>query len=104
MMLLKSLTADITPLAQGHCGAGKLEVAITDIRDDPISALRDLQQAAECCERHITQPYWFRCPACNFEWREWLTPSIIFVSLSFVTNTCPNCRRRHVSASRMGSN
>ena len=57
MMLLKSLTADITPLAQGHCGADKLEVAITDIRDDPISALRDLQQAAECCKRHITQPY-----------------------------------------------
>jgi hypothetical protein len=101
-MLFQSVSADITPLAQGHCGADKLQLAIADIRDDPISALRDLQQAAECCERHITQPYWFRCPACNFEWREWLKPSIIFVSLSFVTNTCPNCRRRHVSASRMG--
>jgi hypothetical protein len=33
---------------------GKLEIAITDIRDDLISALRDLQQAAGCCERHIT--------------------------------------------------
>jgi hypothetical protein len=104
MMLLKSLTADITPLAQGHCGAGKLEVAITDIRDDPISALRDLQQAAECCERHITQPYWFICTECNFEWREWLKASIVFVSLSFVTSRCPNCRRKHVSASRMGLN
>jgi hypothetical protein len=104
MMLLKSLTADITPLAQGHCGADKLEVAITDIRDDPISALRDVQQEAERCERHVTQPYWFICPACNFEWREWLTPSIIFNSLSFVTNTCPNCRKKHVSASRMGLN
>jgi hypothetical protein len=26
------------------------------------------------------------------------------VSLSFVTNTCPNCRKKHVSASRMGLN
>jgi predicted RNA-binding Zn-ribbon protein involved in translation (DUF1610 family) len=103
-MLFQSVSADITPLAHGHCGVGKLEIAITDIRDDLISALRDLQQAAECCERHITHPYWFRCPACNFEWRERLRPSIIFVSLSFVTNTCPNCGRRHVSASRMGLN
>src|SRR3984893_16166898 len=101
-MLLQSVTADITPLAHGHCGAGKLETATTDVRDDLTSALRDLQQAPEYCERHITQPYWFICPACNFEWREWLPPSIIFVSLSFVTNTYPNCRRRHVSASRMG--
>jgi hypothetical protein len=104
MMLLKSLTADITALAQGHCGAGKLETAITAIRDDLISTLRDLEQAAECCERRITPPYWFRCPTCNFEWREWLRPSIIFVSLSFVTDTCPNCRKRHVSASRVGLN
>jgi predicted RNA-binding Zn-ribbon protein involved in translation (DUF1610 family) len=103
-MLFQSVSADITPLAHGHCGVGKLEIAITDIRDDLTSALRDLQQAAGRCERHITDPYWFRCPACNFEWREWLRPSIIFVSLSFVTNTCPNCGRRHVSASRMGLN
>jgi hypothetical protein len=105
MMLLKSLTADITPLAQGHCGADKLQQpAISDVRDDLIFRLRDLQQAPECCERHVTQTYWFICPACNFEWREWLTPSIIFNSLSFVTNTCPNCRKKHVSASRMGLN
>jgi hypothetical protein len=101
MMLLQSVTTDITPLAQGHCGAGQLQAAITDIRDDLASALRDLQQV-ERCERHAMQPYWFICPTCNFEWREWLRPSVIFVSLSFVTNTCPNCRRRHVSASRMG--
>jgi hypothetical protein len=101
-MLFQSVTADVIPQGQGHGGADKLQPAIADIHDDPISALRDLEQAPECCERHITQPYWFRCPACNFEWREWLTPSIIFVCLSFVTNTCPNCRRRHVSASRMG--
>jgi hypothetical protein len=50
------LTADITPLAQGYCGAGKLETAITAIRDDLISTLRDLEQAAECCERRITPP------------------------------------------------
>jgi hypothetical protein len=37
MMLLKSLTADITPLAQGHCGADKLQQpAISDVRDDLI--------------------------------------------------------------------
>ena len=30
MMLLKSLTADITPLAQWHCGADKLQPAISD--------------------------------------------------------------------------
>jgi hypothetical protein len=66
-MLFQSVSAGITPLAQGHCGADKLQPAITDIRDDPISALRDLQQEAEHCERHVTQPYWFICPACNFE-------------------------------------
>jgi len=71
-MLFQSVSADITPLAHGHCGVDKLKIAITDIRDDLISALRDLQQTAECCERHITHPYWFRCPACSFEWREWL--------------------------------
>jgi hypothetical protein len=38
-MLFQSVSADITPLAHGHCGAGKLEIAITDIRDDLISAL-----------------------------------------------------------------
>jgi hypothetical protein len=43
-MLFQSVRGDITPLAQEHCEAGKLEVAIGDIRDDPISALRDLQQ------------------------------------------------------------
>jgi hypothetical protein len=52
-MLFQSVTSDITPLAQRHCGAGKLENAITDIRDDLASTLRDVQQAAECCERHV---------------------------------------------------
>ena len=28
----------------------------------------------------------------------------MFVSLSFVTDTCPNCRRKHVPASSMGLN
>ena len=56
-MLFQSVTADIIPQGQGHGGADKLQPAIADIHDDPISALRDLQQAAECCERHITQPY-----------------------------------------------
>ena len=55
-MLFQSVTADVIPQGQGHGGADKLQPAIADIHDDPISALRDLEQAPECCERHITQP------------------------------------------------
>jgi hypothetical protein len=76
-MLFQSVTADVIPQGQGHCGAGQLQAAITDVRDDLASALRDLEQAPECCERHITQPYWFICPECNFEWREWLKASTV---------------------------
>ena len=55
-MLFQSVTAHVIPQGQGHCGAGQLQAAITDVRDDLASALRDLEQAPECCERHITQP------------------------------------------------
>ena len=29
-------------------------------------------------------------------------PSIIFVSLSFVTDQCPNCGKKHVPAYKVG--
>jgi hypothetical protein len=37
----------------------------------------------------------------SFEWATWLKPSITFISLSFVTERCPNCRRKHVPAFSM---
>jgi hypothetical protein len=51
-----------------------------DIRDHSISAGDDSHQAAEPSEPRTAQPYWFRCPPYNFDWREWPKPSIIFVS------------------------
>jgi hypothetical protein len=48
-----------------------------DIRDHSISAGDDSHQAAEPSEPRTAQPYWFRCPTCNFDWLEWLKPSII---------------------------
>jgi hypothetical protein len=53
---------------------------------------------AEHSERSTTQNYWFRCPACKYDWSTWLRPSISFVSLAFVTDQCPNCQRKHVAA------
>ena len=94
-MLTQLPNAEIIPLAHGGLGADELN--ITAIRDDSISAL------LKSSESHVPQPYWFRCPACNFDWREWIGPSIIFVSLSFVIDTCPNCGRKYVTACRMGS-
>jgi len=84
MMLLQSPNADITPPAQ-RFGLDELHLAITAIRDDSISSLADLQGATESSEPHIVQPYWFSCPECKFDWREWLKLSIIFVSLSFIS-------------------
>jgi hypothetical protein len=48
-----------------------------------------------------TQParnYCFKCPSCKYDWTTWLRPSITFVSLSFVTDDCPNCHKRGVQA------
>src|ERR1700732_2914144 len=100
-MLTQLPNAEIIPLAKNSLGADELK--ITPIRDDSISSLPDLQKAAEPSESHVPQPYWFRCPECNFDWREWRKPSITFVSLSFVIDTCPNCGRKYVTACRMGS-
>ena len=44
------------------------------------------------------QNYWFKCPVCKYDWSSWLKPSIVFVSLSFVTDQCPNCQKKHVPA------
>ena len=35
-------------------------------------------------------------------WPRLLMPSIIFVSLSFVTDQCPNCGKKHVPAYKVG--
>jgi hypothetical protein len=52
-------------------------------------------------ETQMARNYWFKCPRCEYDWATWLKPSIIFVSLSFVTNHCPNCRKKHVRAYRV---
>jgi hypothetical protein len=50
----------------------------------------------------VAENYWFKCPACAYDWPSLLMPSIIFVSLSFVTDQCPNCQKKHVPAYRVG--
>jgi hypothetical protein len=40
--------------------------------------------------------------ACDYDWPRLLMPSIIFVSLSFVTDQCPNCGKKHVPAYKIG--
>ncbi|HEY7663010.1 MAG TPA: hypothetical protein VH934_07800 [Xanthobacteraceae bacterium] len=95
MTLLQTSEAAIT--------TDDLQPAIVDIGDESIFIGGVAQQAAESSRQPRVKPYWFRCPACNFDWREWLRPSIIFISLSFITDRCPNCRRKNVRACRMGS-
>ncbi len=53
---------------------------------------------AEQSEIGSARNYWFKCPVCHYDWATWLTPSITFVSLSFVTDQCPNCQKKHVPA------
>ena len=48
---------------------------------------RELAPPAKCA-----RSYWFKCPECKFEWTAWLRNSIVFVSLVFVRDRCPNCR------------
>jgi uncharacterized protein with PIN domain len=50
-------------------------------------------------ETQTARSYGFKCPSCKYEWTSWLKPSITFVSLSFVTDGCPNCQRKYVQAS-----
>jgi hypothetical protein len=54
--------------------------------------------ASEHSESRSGRNYWFKCPVCNYDWASWLPPSITFVSLSFVTDQCPNCQKKHVPA------
>jgi hypothetical protein len=56
----------------------------------------------EPAEPGVAENYWFKCPACGYDWPSLLMPSIIFVSLSFVTDQCPNCQKKHVRAYRVG--
>jgi hypothetical protein len=56
---------------------------------------------ANHAETKPARAYWFKCPSCAYDWASWLKPSIIFVSLSFVTDRCPNCRKKHVQAYRV---
>jgi hypothetical protein len=63
-----------------------------------------LSAAQKRFEIQIAQSYRFRCLICNFEWATWLKSSITFVSPSFVTERCPNCRRKRVPAFQIASN
>jgi hypothetical protein len=94
---------EIAALEQQHLGADELRTAMVAILDKPVPVFHDVRQTAETSEIPIAQPYWFRCPTCKFDWPTWLKPSIMFVSLSFVTDECPNCRRKGVPAFKIGS-
>ena len=76
-MLFRTPQVDITKLDKEHCATD----AMAEIRDDSIFARRNEQQEHAHCELRPRQAYWFRCPTCNFDWREWLKPSIIFECL-----------------------
>jgi hypothetical protein len=88
-MLTGGYRANIVALEARHLDAGELWAAIG--------------HAAEAGEIKVAQPYWFRCPACSFDWQTWIRPSIVFVSLAFVTDECPNCQKKHVSAYEGGA-
>ena len=96
-MLLETSNHDKSPLADIYLGMD--ENCIASIPDS-ISSLENAQ--AEESGKPNPQPYWFRCPACSFDWREWIKASITYVSLSFVTERCPNCGKRNVPACAMG--
>jgi hypothetical protein len=98
-VLVQASNHDIGPLADVRLDPD--EGGIASVHDNSISSLQNAQ-SAEHCEKHNSQPYWFRCPACSFDWREWIKPSITFVSLSFITERCPNCGKRNVPACAMG--
>jgi hypothetical protein len=79
---------------------------LTEERDEAADELKAvLHQEIDSMVPHsktqAAQKYWFRCLRCKYEWDTWLKPSIIFVSLSFVTDQCPNCHKKHVPAYMM---
>jgi hypothetical protein len=95
---------EIASLEQQHLAADELRMATVAILDKSVSVFHDVHQKAETSEIQIAQRYWFRCQTCKFDWPTWLKPSIMFVSLSFVTDECPNCRRKHVPAFKIEAN
>jgi hypothetical protein len=97
-MPLQLSNEKMTPMTQERLRAEELQIALSDIRDYSILFGTDNLRPTESCKRQVEQSYWFRCPVCNFDWREWMRPSITFVSMLFITNTCPNCRKKHVVA------
>jgi len=62
----------------------------------------EIDGATELSGFRVADNYWFRCSACDYDWPRLLMPSIIFVSLSFVTDQCPNCGKKHVPAYKIG--
>jgi hypothetical protein len=62
----------------------------------------DIGSPRELSGFRIADNYWFRCSACAYDWPRLLMPSIIFVSLSFVTDQCPNCGKKQVPAYKVG--
>jgi hypothetical protein len=103
MMPLQLSSEKMTLVTQERLRVEELQIALGDIRDVSIFTTDSLRPT-ESCKRQVEQSYWFRCPICNFDWREWIRPSITFVSMLFITNTCPNCRRKHVVAYQRGLN
>ncbi len=49
----------------------------------------------------VARRYGFKCPHCKYDWVAWMKPSIVFVSLAFVTDRCPNCQKKHVRACKV---
>jgi hypothetical protein len=95
--------SEIAALGQEHLGTDELQTSMVAIRDTSVPVFHDVRHTVETCDIQIAQSYWFKCPTCKFDWPAWLKPSIVFVSLSFVTDQCPNCRRKHVPAYKIGA-
>ena len=62
----------------------------------------EIDSATELSGFRVADNYWFKCSACDYDWPRLLMPSIIFISLSFVTDQCPNCGKKHVPAYKVG--
>jgi hypothetical protein len=84
MAVRNTLQTEIAWLKLKHAIADELRTAIT--------------VTCNSAEASTTQCYWFKCPDCTFEWPTWFKSSIVFISLTFVTDKCPNCRKKNVPA------
>jgi hypothetical protein len=99
-MIFRTPQLDITKIEVAHCASDKTKPVLMEVHNESLLVSRN--RTDEIREPPTLQAYWFRCPACNFDWREWVKSSITFISLSFITDICPNCKRRHVPAYQMG--